>query len=64
MFNKGTTWPPNATPRGRVLSGSKTPTLTDRQEKGRSASESTAVTNSDSRQTESEWEAVIDRATD
>jgi hypothetical protein len=64
MFSKGTTWPPTAPTRKHAPSGSIAPTSADRLENGRSSSEPAAVTPSDSRQTESHWESVIDRATD
>jgi hypothetical protein len=42
----------------------KTPTITDGQEGARSSSEGAATTHGDSGAPESQWEAVIDRATD
>jgi len=50
--------------RARVFSESKTPTITDWLEGGRSPSESAAVAHGEGRITESHWESVIDRATD
>jgi hypothetical protein len=64
MLNKGTTWPPRSPARAQVSSGSNAPTITDRVDPARSASESAANTRGESRPTESHWEAIIDRATD
>ena len=64
MFSKGTTWPPRTSAGTRVTSGSMAPTLGDRLENGRPPSESAAVAHGDGRPTESQWDAVIDRATD
>jgi hypothetical protein len=64
MFSKGTTWPPKRPTRARVFSESMAPTITDRLESGRSPSEAAAVAPGDGRPTESQWESVIDRATD
>jgi len=63
MFSKGSTWPPATTTRPRVFSGTMTPAISDRQESGRPATES-AGGRGDSRPMESDWDAIIDRATD
>jgi len=64
MFSKGTTWPPQRPARTRVFSGCLPPALNDRLEGGRPHSESGAVAHADGRPTESDWDSVIDRATD
>jgi hypothetical protein len=64
MLSKGTTWPPKGPAPTRAFSGSMPPVTKDRLESGRSPSESPAITNGDSRPTDSDWESVIDRATD
>jgi hypothetical protein len=63
MFSKGTTWPPKAPTRAGAFSEATSP-VTDRLESGRPPSESPAIAHGDSRTTESDWESVIDRATD
>jgi hypothetical protein len=63
MLNKGTTWPPRVPTHARVLSGSQTSTISDR-DGARSPAESAATTQGESRPAESHWESVIDRATD
>jgi hypothetical protein len=62
MFSKASTSSPGT--RASSVSGSKTPTINDRLENGRSPSESAATAHGDSRPVESHWESVIDRATD
>jgi hypothetical protein len=64
MFSKGTTWPPIDSTRTHASSGSNAPAAADRQESGRSRSESPTVPYDDGGTMEAHWEAVIDRATD
>jgi len=65
MFSIRTPWPPRTPVRARI-SPAITPTFTDRMvESGRSPSDAAvAGTQGDNRPTESQWESVIDRATD
>lgn len=64
MLSKGTTWPPRTPARTHAVSGSTIPATPDPQENSRSTSESLAITHGDSRPVDSQWESIIDRATD
>jgi hypothetical protein len=62
MFSKGTTWPPKAPT--RVGAFSEPTSANDRLESSHPSTDSTPVAHGDSRTAESDWESVIDRATD
>jgi len=64
MSTNKRSWSPNASAWARVFVKSTTPATTEGAEIARSPAEAATVGSGDGRATDSEWEAVIDRATD
>lgn len=64
MHKNKRSWSPNASAWARVFVKSAAPAPTEALDAARSPSEAAIGANGDGRSTDSEWEAVIDRATD
>jgi len=64
MYSNKRSWSPNASAWARVFVKSTTPAAAEGAETARSSSEAAIPGSADGRLTDSEWEAVIDRATD
>jgi len=64
MYKNRRTWSPNASAWARVFVRSNTPATTEAGNTSRSLSEAATVESGESRPTDSDWDSIVDRATD